>query len=86
MKECIVLKNIQKVFSFKQFIQALATILLGTIAFAFAMKAWIDTKPEPLPSHPSKDLEVILIHSGEAKIVKTNWRTLAAVVAKVDCA
>lgn len=79
------LKNIQKVFSFKQFIQALATILLGTIAFAFAMKAWMETKQEPIPENKSQGVDVILIRSGETKIVKAKWRTLAAVVAKIDC-
>ena len=79
------LKRIQKIFSFKQFIQALVTILLGTIAFAFAMKAWMETKQEPMPVKKSQGVDVILIDSGEVKIVKAQWRTLAAMVAKIDC-
>lgn len=79
------LKHIQKIFSFKQFIQALVTILLGTIAFAFAMKAWMETNQEPIPVKKSQGVDVILIDSGEAKIVKAQWRTLAAMVAKIDC-
>lgn len=80
------LSYVQKVFSIKQFIQALATILLGVVAFAFAMKAWMDTKQATLPQDKAPPVDVILIHSGEAKIVKTQWRTLAAIVAKIDCA
>ena len=79
------LKRIQKIFSFKQFIQALVTILLGTIAFAFAMKAWMETKQEPLPVKKSQGVDVILIDSGEVKIVKAQRHTLAAMVAKIDC-
>lgn len=79
------LKRIQKFFSFKQFIQALATILLGVIAFAFAMKAWMETHPDASREGKSPAVDVILIHSGETKIVKANWRSLAALVAKVDC-
>jgi predicted lysophospholipase L1 biosynthesis ABC-type transport system permease subunit len=79
------LKRIQKIFSFKQFIQALVTILLGTIAFAFAMKAWMETKQEPMPVKKSQGVDVILIDSGEVKIVKAQWHTLAAMVAKIDC-
>jgi hypothetical protein len=79
------LKRIQKIFSFKQFIQALVTILLGTIAFAFAMKAWMETKQEPMPVKKSQGVDVILIDSGEVKIVKAQRHTLAAMVAKIDC-
>lgn len=79
------LNRIQKIFSFKQFIQTLATVLLGLIAFAFAMKAWMETHRDAVPEDKSPAVDVILIHSGETKIVKAKWRTLAAVVAKADC-
>jgi flagellar biosynthesis protein FlhB len=80
-----VFRYVQKIFSIKQFIQTLATILLGIVAFAFAMKAWMDTNPETLPKNKAPEVDVMLIHSGEVKIVKAQWRTLAAVVAKIDC-
>lgn len=75
----------QKYFSFKKFVQALATILLGLIAFLYALNAWMETAHAPLRPSKSSEVEVILIHGSETKIVKANLQSLASLVEKVDC-
>ena len=75
----------QKYFSFKKFVQTLATILLGLIAFLYAFQTWLETAHVPLRPSKSGDVEVIFIHSGETKVVKANLRSLASLVEKVDC-
>ncbi len=75
----------QRFFSIKKFLQSLATILFGMIAFLYAFRAWMDTAQLPVEAPTSGEIEVILIHSGEAKVVKAELRRLASLVAKTDC-
>ena len=65
--------------------QSLATILFGMIAFLYAFRAWMDTAQLPVEAPTSGEIEVILIHSGEAKVVVLmELRRLASLVAKTD--
>lgn len=75
----------QKFFSIKKFLQSLVTILLGMIAFLYAFRAWMDTAQLPLAPTKSGEIEMILIHSGETKIVKAPLRSLANLLVATDC-